>query len=211
VIAALLWLGFLLGLRHAFDADHLAAVASLASGERVGRALRVAFAWGVGHAAVLIAAGTAMAAAGRAWPPPVARSLELAVGAALVWLGIGVLTRTRHAAAPTATRADTPCIPSRPTSAPLSRALAIGALHGVEGSGAVVLVALPALGSPSRALAYLAVFGAGSIAGMLACSAAVALPLAAARRFAWTARVLPLAVGASSVLTGASIAARALG
>ncbi len=214
MIAALLWLGFVLGLRHAFEADHLAAVASLATGARLGRALRVAGAWGLGHAAVLIAAGTVMAAAGRAWPPPVARALELAVGVALVWLGVGVLRRAR--------RKNTPCIPARVEIAAsatglvntpriLLRSFAIGALHGVEGSGAVVLVALPALGSASRALAYLAVFGAGSIAGMLACSAAVALPLAAAaRRFAWAARMMPLAVGASSVAVGASIAARAL-
>src|SRR5579862_4215045 len=96
MIAALLWLGFVLGLRHAFEADHLAAVASLATGAKLERALRVAGAWGLGHAAVLIAAGTVMAAVGRAWPAPVARALELAVGVALVWLGIGVLRRARR-------------------------------------------------------------------------------------------------------------------
>jgi high-affinity nickel-transport protein len=95
--------------------------------------------------------------------------------------------------------------------APLSRALLVGGVHGMEGSGAVVLVALPALHGSAHAFAYLGVFGVGSILGMLICSLAVSLPMdAAAQRFAGAGRALQLAVGATSVFIGGSIAGRAL-
>lgn len=203
MLAAFLWLGFLLGIRHAFEADHLAAVTSLASrSTRLGHTMRVAAAWGLGHAAVLTATGTLMVALGAAWPPGVGRALETLAGAVLVWLGVDVLRRARRAAT------LHPAVAGAP---PLSRALLVGGVHGMEGSGAVVLLALPALRGYGDAFAYLGVFGVGSILGMLICSLAVSLPMdAAAQRFAGAGRALQLLVGATSVLLGGSIAGRAL-
>jgi hypothetical protein len=208
VATALLWLGLLLGLRHALEADHLATVASLASrASRLGDVVRVAGAWGLGHALVLLVAGAAMALLGTRWPPAVERALELAGGGVLVWLGAGVVRRAWAAGATmTATAAA-----AAPTAA-ASRALVIGGLHGVEGSGAVVLLAVPAARSPAQAIAYLAAFGLGSIAGMLACSLAITLPLgAAARRLTSGRRLVQLGVGALSLIVGALVVARALG
>lgn len=206
MLAALSWLGFLLGVRHAFEADHLAAVTSLASrSRRRAHTMRVAAAWGLGHAAALTATGTVMVALGAAWPASLGRTLEALAGAVLVWLGVDVLRRAARASVRDG--APAPIAPA----APLSRALLVGGVHGLEGSGAVVLVALPALRSSAHALAYLGLFGAGSILGMLLCSLAVSLPMdAAARRFAGAGRWLQLAVGATSVLLGSAIAGRAL-
>jgi hypothetical protein len=204
MLAGVLWLGFLLGLRHAFEADHLAAVTSLSA--RVARrrdVLRIAAAWGLGHTLTLAAAGTILVAAGVAWSPSSgwARAGELVAGGVLVWLGADVIRRALRgrgaAAAPTPARA--------------SRALLVGGLHGMEGSGAVVLVALPALHSATQAFVYLALFGAGSILGMLASSLLLALPLGyAARRFATGARVVQIAVGATSVVVGGAMTMTAL-
>jgi high-affinity nickel-transport protein len=204
MLAGVLWLGFLLGLRHAFEADHLAAVTSLSA--RVARrrdVLRIAGAWGLGHTLTLAAAGTILVAAGVVWSPSSgwARAGELVAGGVLVWLGADVIRRAlrgRGAAA-------------APTPALASRALLVGGLHGMEGSGAVVLVALPALHSATQAFVYLALFGAGSILGMLASSLLLALPLGyAARRFATGARAVQIAVGATSVIVGGAMTMTAL-
>ena len=73
-----------------------------------------------------------------------------------------------------------------------SRALVVGCLHGMEGSGAIVLMALPALHSEVQAFAYFAFFGTGSILGMLASSFVMTVPLGyAARRWAWVAAYHP--------------------
>jgi hypothetical protein len=206
MLAGVLWLGFLLGVRHAFEADHLAAVTSLST--RVARrrdVLRIAAAWGLGHTLTLTVAGTLIVAAGVAWSPDGrwARAGELVAGGVLIWLGADVLRRalrSRRAAADVA-----------PPPALASRALVVGGLHGMEGSGAVVLVALPALRSAAQAFSYLALFGVGSILGMLASSLLVALPLGfAARRWTWSARALQLGIGATSIVLGGAMAIAAL-
>src|SRR5262249_22065664 len=158
-----LWLGFLLGLRHALEPDHLAAVAAMASrGGQLRATLRVGLAWGAGHAAVVLVAGGARVRLGATLPPGIGRQAQLAGGTVLLLLGIGAVRR-------------------RPADASASRlparAFLVGALHGFEGSTALVVLVLPALHGTLRALGYLAAFGAGSILGMLACSLIVSRPL----------------------------------
>jgi hypothetical protein len=204
MLAGVLWLGFLLGLRHAFEADHLAAVTSLSS--RVARRrdmMRIAAAWGLGHSITLTLAGTLLVAAGVVWSPDGvwARVGELVAGAVLVWLGADVFRRALGRR-----RSEAVVAPAL-----ASRALFVGGLHGMEGSGAVVLIALPALRSPAAAFVYLGLFGVGSILGMLLSSIALSLPLGwAARRYSSGTRVVQLGVGATSVLVGCAMAIAAL-
>ena len=203
---ALVWLGFLLGLRHALEPDHLTAVAALASRSGGARRLaRVAAAWGAGHAAVLCGVGVALVWTGARWPPAVAGALELAAGAVLVWLGVDVVRRVA-ARAPALRAAG--AVAAEPTGAFVARAFFVGGVHGVEGSGAVVLLALPSVRSTATAAAYLASFGVGSIAGMLACSLLVTLPVGiAARRLQRYAPRLQLVIGATSIAVGGAMIA----
>jgi high-affinity nickel-transport protein len=193
VSAPVLWLGFLLGLRHALEADHVSAVASLGTGSaRAAGALRVAAAWGLGHAVVLAFAGALMVAAGAVLPPTVARACEAAAALALLWIGIGGIARALGAGSSEGHVHAPP---------PVGRALVIGGLHGLEGSGAAVLVALPSVHSPAHALGYLALFGAGALTGMLGCSLALSVPLEATRRTSRrAARALELGAGVASLL-----------
>jgi hypothetical protein len=207
MLAGVLWLGLLLGLRHAFEADHLTAVTTMATRARRRRdILGIAAAWGLGHTLTLTAAGTLLVAAGVVWSPDGrwARLGELLAGGVLVWLGADALRR-----ALIARRAHHDDAAIAPALA--SRALVVGGLHGMEGSGAVVLVALPALHSARAAFLYLGLFGAGSILGMLASSLIVSLPLGyCARRWAWSGRALQLGIGATSVVLGGAMAVAAL-
>jgi cytochrome c biogenesis protein CcdA len=227
MLGSLLLLGLLLGLKHALEADHLSTVATLASRSSSTRqTMGVATAWGLGHAASLVALGTVLVALGAALPEAVARAFELAIGLILIALGIDVLRRLRrsrihvhvhehggerhlHAHAHEQ-RSDEHQHSHR---SPLwYRSLAIGGVHGLAGSAAVTVLALPA-GSIGRALLYLLVFGAGTVLGMMALTLAVSWPLKFSAQWnsrAWIAlqcllSVIDLALGTWIVVQSAFV------
>ncbi len=191
-------LGFLLGLRHASDPDHLVAVSTIVARHRSGRAASwIGVAWGMGHSLTILAVGGAVVALGLVVPARLGLGLELLVGIVLVTLGLANLRFARTARAPAMD--PTPHAPHRGLAA---RALAVGLLHGLAGSAAVALLALAAMPTPAAALAYLAVFSLGTVAGMVALSLGVGLPLAAASGRPRARRWLVAGSGALSVAVG---------
>jgi len=190
---AFLVLGFLLGMRHALEADHLAAVAALSTkaGGRLATALRGA-AWGVGHTMSLLVVGGACLVLGASISPAQSRWFERAVGVMLVILGVNVLARIRslhvhvhkhddgvvhlhaHHHAP-----DEPHDPRHHAHGHgvHLRAVAVGMVHGLAGSAALLLLAASAIESRWLGLAYIGVFGVGSIVGMTLLTAVIAVPL----------------------------------
>jgi ABC-type nickel/cobalt efflux system permease component RcnA len=92
-VVSFLFLGFFLGMRHATDADHVVAIATIVSRERsvAGSAL-IGAAWGVGHTITVMAVGAAIIMFGVVIPPQLGLSMEFAVGIMLVLLGILTLT-----------------------------------------------------------------------------------------------------------------------
>ncbi len=227
MLGSLLALGFLLGLKHALDADHVAAIASLATRSRGLRStMRVAGAWGVGHASVLVVFGAILVVLGTTLPVEVARWLEAAVGAMLVLLGIDVLRRlrgkqihahvhehegqVRHAHVHIHEEGRAGHAHGH-AGALLPRALLVGCVHGLAGTAGLVLLAVPTMESGSRAIAYLVVFGAGTILGMMLFSVLISVPLTmTVKRLRWLAGTLEAVVGAVNILLGAWIAYQSL-
>jgi hypothetical protein len=195
-ISALL-IGFLLGLKHAVDADHLVAVATLATRQHsLRQSLRQGVAWGIGHTTTLLVVCGVVLALGTSIPPGVARVLELAVGVMLVVLGGDVLRRLlrhrihvhvhTHGAGVRHLHAHSHAIDGAHTnsrhehphaSGPPLRALAVGMTHGLAGSAALVVLSVGAVHSWAAGVALIALFGLGSIVGMACLSAAIAVPL----------------------------------
>ena len=192
---SLLTLGFLIGMRHALEADHLAAVATLATRTpTVAGAVRQGVAWGVGHTVTLFTFGSLVLLLDAAVPETVAHALELLVGVMLVLLGADVLRRLWrervhfhvHSHTSGATHFHAHSHRGEKThdarrhrhrhGLPL-RALAIGLVHGMAGSAALILLTLGTVGSTADGLAYMAVFGLGSLAGMAALSVVIPIPL----------------------------------
>ncbi len=227
-LASILALGFLLGLRHATDADHLAAVATLATRSRsVAHTVLQGVAWGTGHTLTLMLFGGAVLVAGAVVPERAAHVLELAVGVMLVFLGADALYRLRrervhfhahrhaggvaHFHAHSHRGEGAPHDPARhehPHGFP-ARALLVGMVHGMAGSAALVLLSLEALRSPAWGLVYIATFGLGSILGMAALSAAIAVPLRlSSRRLTRAHDGLSAAVGFATLLIGCFIVYR---
>ena len=202
MIGSLLLIGLLLGMKHAVEADHVAAVASLAtSSRRLRDTVTLAAMWGAGHAGMLVIVGVIVIALRIAVPEPLPEVFEGAVGVMLIVLGIGVLRRVRargvhvhvhrhedgtlhvHAHVHEAAAAHADPHPSHEhVHVPVSRALLVGGIHGLAGSAALVLLALQAASSRAAAVACLVAFSVGTVLGMTLFSLAIALPLRASSR-----------------------------
>ena len=222
-----LFLGLLLGMQHALEADHLAAVASLASGNRSRRAiLRHGAVWGLGHMLTLSVFAGAVVLSERAVSESLAAWLELAVGVMLILLGASVLYRIlrervhfhfhRHSGGEVHVHAHSHAQDRGPH--PLSahdhghsknfplRSLLVGMMHGLAGSAALVVVAATALDSTLEGLVYVLLFGLGSIAGMALLSAVIAIPLSlTARLLTWANRGLQAVIGLATMGLGGVI------
>jgi len=191
-----LFLGFLLGVKHALEADHVAAVATLAThSASLPARVKLAGMWGVGHAVTLLLLGGMLLVLDLSPPERVVRMLEGIVGLVLIVLGADVLRRLRtrgvhlhwhrHDGGSAYLHAHahdmfTPCLAHHAHEHPqrvLPRALLVGSLHGIAGSAALVVLSLELTQSTVQALLYLATFGVGSVAGMAALSLAISIPM----------------------------------
>jgi len=229
-IGATLLLGLLLGMRHALDADHLAAVATLVTRSRsLGHTVWQGVAWGAGHTLTLLLFGGAVLVLGLVLPERAALALELAVGIMLVVLGTEVLYRLwrgrvhfhahRHAdgakhfhahAHEGESQEHDPNRQQHGHGFPL-RALLVGMVHGMAGSAALILLSLETLRTPAWGLAYIALFGIGSIAGMAALSVVIAIPMRlTSRRLNRSRNGLSVLVGVSTILLGCFVAFRSV-
>lgn len=216
----LLLLGFSLGMRHATDADHVVAVVTTVSRVRnLGTALRIGAMWGIGHTLTLMLVGGALLVFGLAVPPHLGLAMELAVAVMLIALGAAHLTRLYRAirrGEPAAQEAheghshdlgwaDRAFGASRVYMS--LRPLLIGVVHGLAGSAAVALLVLTTVRDPRWGLGYIALFGAGTIAGMMLITAALALPFTFTRaRFGGMHRALGAVAGLLSVGFGLFLA-----
>jgi ABC-type nickel/cobalt efflux system permease component RcnA len=227
----LLGLGFVLGLKHATEADHLVAVSTIVSEHRsVWRSAAVGGLWGLGHTAALFVAGAVLIALRVQIPEPVAAALELAVALMIVLLGTRILylvlrrrrdvhvhahthdgrTHTHlhfHGSRDAHPAADGSAVPHAWHRGLWGwRPVLVGAVHGLAGSAALTLFILAEVlrgGSKLLGFAYLLVFGAGSIGGMLLMSTLIGLPFVlTSQRFRRVDTPVRLLAGSMSVLFG---------
>lgn len=184
-------LGVLLGLRHATDADHVVAVTTIVARERsLARAAWVGAVWGIGHTLTLVLLGGAIIAFRLVIPPRVGLGLEFGVAIMLIGLGFSNIRRRDEDVAPT-----------------LSRPLLVGIVHGLAGSAAVALLVLATIREPLAAAAYLLMFGFGTILGMMAVTAILAVPALYAGNRVQRMRVgVRVAAGALSIMFGVLLA-----
>jgi high-affinity nickel permease len=187
-LAVALGVAFVLGLRHASDPDHLVAVTSLvaADGGDTRRAARLGAWWGLGHAGALLAIGIPLIAFKTDLPAGLESAAEKAIGVVILLLALRVIfkwvrgdfrasahehddgghARRRHLRRD----GDHGHVAVRSP----AQAVGIGALHGLAGTGAVVLLLIAALPTQLEAALALAVFAPMSIVSMAACTAAFA-------------------------------------
>ncbi len=206
VIAAV-GVGMALGLKHAIEPDHVAAVATLLRREQGPvRAARVGAMWGLGHSVVLLAAAAALRFLGVAVPSRYAWFAELGVAAMLVLLGVvGARRVLRGRDEHGHDHAHT--INSLEQTQTNFRALVVGAVHGLAGSSAAVLLAASA-NDTIGIIPFTVLFGAGTVAGMSVATVLLGVVLGRASRSSERVhRALLLGASAVSVMVGLVLAA----
>ena len=192
-ILSLLGLGVVLGLKHALDADHLAAVSTIATEKRslLGSSL-IGVWWGLGHTISLLIAGVLVMLLHVQIGPRTERALEFCVGIMLIVLGVNALRKLMqggkvhmhthehdghwhmHPHIHEKAKHDVPHTHHGLKAG--ARPLLIGMVHGMAGSAALMLLVLATISSTVVGFLYIAVFGVGSIGGMAIMSAVFALP-----------------------------------
>jgi hypothetical protein len=237
-------LGFLLGMRHATDPDHVIAISTIVTRQRSAwSAALIGSLWGIGHTVTIMLVGGAIIVFGVVIPPRLGLAMEFSVALMLILLGTlslagitqrvtAMLTPGRSVHAHPHTHSD--YVHTHPhghepgshghteSATPLSRIdrlfgglgayqairpLVVGLVHGLAGSAAVALLVLAAIRDPLWGVAYLLLFGVGTIAGMMLITAAIGLPFAyTATRFVKVHRYLGVASGLLSLGFGLFLA-----
>ncbi len=216
--------GFVLGLQHALDPDHLVAVSTIVSDHKsLGRSSLIGTFWGLGHSLSLLGVGLVIILLRVSIPDNVLPWMEAPVAAMLIALGIGA---TRRALRERGVQIHTHVHehgdqPHEHVHVHLGdehdhmhrmfkfgrRPFAIGLVHGFAGSAALTLLVLTRIPSIALGLVYMTVFGLGSIGGMLIMSAVISVPFVlTARRFEAINGVIRLCAGLFSLAFGLMIA-----
>jgi high-affinity nickel-transport protein len=250
-------LGFLLGMMHATDADHVVAITTIVSRQRsIKSAASIGVLWGLGHTLTVLLVGGAIILFSLVIPPRVGLAMEFGVSLMLILLGVLALTGvsrwararllpgpdgsfathahdgsalahlhthvhgdyvhshvhghdgTGHGHSESATpQAWLDRHLSRLSAYQAIRPLAIGVVHGLAGSAAIALLILAQIREPLLAVAYLLLFGVGTIAGMMLITSAIAVPFAySLKRVPYLNVWLRLAAGVVSLSLGLYLA-----
>jgi len=228
---AFLSLGFVIGMAHALEADHLAAVGAMID-RRAGRRSLIlrGTVWGLGHTLSLFAISSTVVLFGLAFSGRLEAGLELAVGLMIVGLGARVLWKLRrerihlhvhehdgaahlhlHSHAGEGAHHASGHDHAHPARQHLG-VLGVGMMHGAAGSAGLLVLTLAATDSIAQALIYFAVFGLGSITGMAALTAIASYPLGAIERGAnWMKTATGLGIGGLAIWIGGGLALRSFG
>ncbi|MEK7631439.1 MAG: urease accessory protein UreH [Patescibacteria group bacterium] len=209
-LLSILGLGLLLGLKHALDADHVVAVSTITSQTKsLKKAARIGAFWGLGHTTTLLIAGGIVLAFGLTIPARLGLGFEFIVGLMLVVLGGRVLWRIRkdqihihphqhdgeahvhlHAHA------------NNPSHQHAHMSFAVGMVHGLAGSAALMLLVLATVRSLPLGILYILIFGLGTMLGMAVVTILISLPFLAASRMHRLHMGLSVTAGLASIAIG---------
>ena len=218
-------LALLVGMSHALEADHVAAVSSMAARQTSLKSIvRTGAVWGLGHTLTLMSFAGAAIVLGLAVSDTMAGWLEFAVGVMLLGLGGHIIYRLilervhfhihrhdnnhahfhAHSHAGEAPQTHNPAHHDHDHQPFPVRSLFIGMMHGMAGSAALLVLAASTATTPVLGFGYVALFGLGSILGMATLSAVIAVPLAISARFlTWANRAIQSATGLATMGLGA--------
>jgi len=169
-ILSILALGFVLGIKHAIEPDHVIAVSTIAShSKKLSRSSLSGVFWGIGHTATLFLIGVIFILLKGEIPEKWAMSLEFLVGVMLVYLGIRAVGFVKDVHVHGHGHGH-----GHPTS--YVKSAVVGLIHGLAGSGAMILLTMNTVDSLWEGAFYILIFGAGTIVGMLLFTTLIGIP-----------------------------------
>jgi len=203
-ILLVLGIGFVLGLKHATDPDHIVAVTTFIGKEkRIARGCAIGLFWGLGHTLALSIVGLAVVGLKIPMSKWLAERLELGVAVMLIVLGARLIATVHSKWHEHHHEFEWTRLGLRP--------LLVGIVHGTAGSAALTLLVLSTISSTVHALLYIVIFGIGSMVGMVVISLLLAVPLNLAReRMAGAMRPIQVGTGVFSCLFGLYLGATIL-
>ncbi|WP_066249573.1 sulfite exporter TauE/SafE family protein [Neobacillus drentensis] len=176
-LLSILLLGFLLGIKHAIEPDHVIAVSTIASeSKNLKRSIFAGVYWGIGHTATLFIVGMILIVAKNTITDTVALSLEFIVGIMLVSLGLNSIVafmkhrhhHHHHDSHHTSTH--------KKKNRTHLKSFFIGLIHGLAGSAAMVLLTMSTVSTAWQGALYILIFGCGTVVGMLSFSTIIGIP-----------------------------------
>jgi sulfite exporter TauE/SafE len=184
-LLAVLMVGFVLGIKHAVEPDHVIAVSTIAAKSKsLWRSSLAGVFWGVGHTATLFIVGLVLILMKNEIPEKWALSLEFTVGIMLVYLGISSVFKSNakkihfhdheHDGYVHNHFHETHRHEHKETS--YVKSMIIGMVHGLAGSAAMVLLTMTTVSTVWQAIVYILVFGVGTVIGMLLFTTIIGLP-----------------------------------
>ena len=228
---SVLFLGFLIGIRHALEVDHITAVAMLVSSTKnMKGAIWQGLAWGFGHSVTLFLFGTAVLLQDAVVPKRFVQGLELVVGLMIIILGLDVIRRLfkekrqlsaftfikdseirpTHSHTPKSKHKENKQQKNSIANIPL-RALIVGSVHGMAGSAVLIILTFSLNSSLGQALVQIAMFGIGSVIGMALLSLIIAFPLRLGRQSVTPLyQTIHLSLALISCIIGAMLVVNAL-
>lgn len=212
-LITLFGLGFVLGLKHALDADHVVAVSTIVSQTKsLKKSLLAGAIWGVGHTITLLLVGLVILIFKLTIPDKLALSFELIVGVVLVVLGVDVLRKVikekvhlhehQHGSS-----VHTHLHPHKESWSHdhTHRSFVVGMIHGLAGSATLMLLVLTTVRSVFQGLLYILIFGVGSIIGMLIVSGIIGFPFLLLAKFGKINNSVKILAGTISIVLGFTI------
>jgi sulfite exporter TauE/SafE len=210
----LLVFGLLLGIRHAFEPDHLVAVSTMLTNQKSPlKAAKIGAFWGIGHTTSLFVVGLLTLLFRVNIPEQIAGKMEGLVGIMLIILGIRSILRSSnehthsHEHIHKETIHDHEHIHTEQQHLHRHKqSFLIGLIHGLAGSGALLILVLSTINSVLTGILYIFVFGVGSIIGMSMMTLMVGIPFASSmKRFRQAEGILRVVIGMLSCVLGAFI------
>ncbi|MGG1685148.1 urease accessory protein UreH [Pseudalkalibacillus sp. NRS-1564] len=169
-LLSILVIGFLLGIKHAIEPDHVIAVSTIASKTRsLWKSSLAGVYWGIGHTTTLFLVGILLFLFNTTITDTWAMLLEMIVGFMLVFLGIKALR----------TKTESTGLKGNHTYVQFG---VIGFIHGLAGSAAMILLTMSTVETMFQGAIYILVFGVGTCVGMLGFTTILGLPFVATRK-----------------------------
>ena len=212
-LMTLLGLGLFLGLKHALDADHVVAVSTIVSHTRsLKKSSLVGILWGLGHTLALFLVGILLLSFRFTLPYRIALSFELLVGMVLIFLGIDVLRKIKKGKTHlhehkhgNSMHVHFHSHDNYESHIHTHKSFAVGMVHGLAGSSAIMLLILTTVSSIFQGLLFIALFGVGTILGMLAVSTVISLLFMVSSKFDKIQNGLRILAGVFSIVFGSGI------
>lgn len=201
-------IGFIIGLTHAFEPDHITAVATQLADKRRGafKSSMLGAFWGAGHTSMILLVSVLVFIFAINIPEELFSHFEIIVGGMLIFLGILVYLKTHtHPHTHDGMTYHTHRHDHDEQHHHYHRSYIIGSIHGLAGSGSLVILAVSTLTNLEMIMSFVIIFGIGSILGMMLASGLISLPITLLyNRFH---KPLRFAVSAFSMIIGAFIIA----